>query len=56
MEISECIQFLVQGSSAEPYQVTFVKKGQDVFVVGYVEGKKEQITLFNCLLARIPKN
>ena len=30
------------------------KKGQDVVGVGYVEGKKEQVTLFNCLIAPVP--
>lgn len=31
------------------------KKGQEVFVVGSVEGKKDHVTLFNCLLARVPQ-
>ena len=30
MEISERMQFLVQGSSAEPYEVTFVQAGKEL--------------------------
>lgn len=38
-----------QESSLKDYQ-----KGQEVFVVGHVEGKKDQVTLFNCLLTPVP--